>query len=198
MIPFELFKADGTATGIWACGKCKLIVHGYDAAARQRAEECCTPGKCRECGAEKAEADKCYTACRICQDRKDAEKLQVRIAAAEKLDTWDGWVFWDGLGDNDGFFQHLDGLLEWWEDEEHAEGDELPAYIFCCKTIPFRKADVDEVIERCTEDTFEDAADQIEGKDELALALEAFNTANVGLVSYEPDWKRMVKVPITP
>jgi hypothetical protein len=196
MDAFELFKADGAATGIWACGKCKFIVHGYDEPAKGRAEECCTPGKCRECGREKQEADKLYSLCRLCREKERELRYLEQMAAAEKLDTWDGWVYWEGFGSKDGFFYSLNDLLEWHADERHFRSDcpVLPEFVFCCKPIPFCKADIEDIIERCTEDSFEDAADQIEGRKELEAALEAFNAANVGLVSYEPDWKHAVRV----
>lgn len=104
-------------------------------------------------------------------------------------------MFWDNHGPNDGFFESLDALLEWHEDEAEDDINPLPNYVFTCREIPFRGLDASDLIECCTEDSFDGAYEQVDGHAELQAACAAFNAANAHLVTYEPDWKKAVAVP---
>jgi hypothetical protein len=195
MNAFQLFKEDGTGAGIWACAQCGSLYGGVRDTTRSGpsiAEACCTPRKC-DCG-EPAERHR--TACAACIAQHEAEREAERLAAAEKLDAWDGWVYWDAANHNDGYFNSLGQLLDWHE-EQVADGETappLPEFVFVCRATPACTLDADDLIERATEDAFEDAADQVQGREELAAACAAFNEANAGLLSYTPDFKRAVRV----
>lgn len=186
----ELSRPDGQQSSVWHCGKCGSVFGGRDnpAIGQTLAEACCRPKIC-ECGAEVA---RYRTACQACLDRHQREKTAAQMVAAEKLDTWDGWVYWEGRGWKDGYFDSLEELHEWYDDQDEEFRPELPLWVFVCKKVPFDGLDVSRLIEMCTEDSFEDAAGRLSGIPELTTAIEAFNKANVGLVSYTPDFKYAV------
>ena len=47
---------------------------------------------------------------------------------AEKLNTWDGWVFY-----NDKYYETIEDLMEYLT----SSGEEIPEYVYICKTVPF-------------------------------------------------------------
>jgi len=111
------------------------------------------------------------------------------LETAEKLETWDGWVYCEGIGRE--FFPCIEELLEE-EGDEHAE---LPEFAFVCSPIRMRVPTVADIVEQACEYLHEDASDNIAGDDELEEALRVFAQANEHVVSYEPDWKRAVRIP---
>jgi hypothetical protein len=66
---------------------------------------------------------------------------------------------------------------------------------WCCKQSKRFHVDVGDIIENATTDMFEDATDHVKGLEEFEAACDALNKANAHLVSWEPDYKRMVRVP---
>lgn len=174
----ELFFANGKTSGVFSCGKCGLVYRDRTLSAR-----CCKPYVCRYCGKEVE--DKHLMAHKECADKD-------QIAKAEKLESWDGWVYLDGYGYKEGYFESLEDLLEYLDDDgTHPR----PEWAFVCKTIPFKGPDIGNIIENCCEDMYEDAEDSLSGLDKLELAIKEFNEANKGMVSYYPDHKRAVRIP---
>jgi hypothetical protein len=176
----ELFYEDGRSAGVFACGKCRLI-HTH----RDLADRCCEPYICPHCG--KPVEEKHRTAHHDCTEKD-------KISKAEKLEAWDGWVYLDGHGYRDGYFLSLDELIEYLDDEEI---DPRPEWAFLCQTMPFKGPDIGNIIEQCCDDMYEDAEDSLSGLDELEVAIKEFNEANKGTVSYYPDYKRAVRIPVT-
>ena len=76
--------------------------------------------------------------------------------------------------------------------------DDWPEFAFCCERHEFPEADVDEIVERCAESLYEDAYDDITVPKSLVEAIKEFNEVNKHLVSYDPDYKRKVKLPPMP
>ena len=201
MDPIQLRTPGGDAVEVWACGQCRRVYpsdrltspgKAFDHIPERHARECCDL-TCRECGATKRSA---FGICDRCWEMKQERDYAERIAAAEKLDAWDGWVYAKGLGSKDGYFESLSGLLEWHADETSDRDDApaLPVFVFCCKEVPFRKVDNKKNNKNNSEASFEDAASFLDGVPELKASIDVFNEANVGLVSYEPDWTRVVRV----
>lgn len=175
-------KPDGTEVSIWACGKCGYIRNG-----EENAKNCCT---CSTCGKELKHG--AFGDCDDCRRRKWAEREAERIDKAERLETWDGWVFYDG-GPNDGYFESLDDFIEWLDDE--VELKNWPEYVFCCKVVPFPAVDLDDIVDRILEDLPEEVGrEHLEGLDDLEAAIVEFNSRNIELISYEPDWTKVVRV----
>jgi hypothetical protein len=109
------------------------------------------------------------------------------------VEDWDGWVFCEEASHNDGFFENISELIEWWEDEADTDVP-LPELAYCCKTIPFRQLYVSDLMDSYLSELPDGYADQIDGDKELQLALDRFCQINQALVSYEPDYKRVVRI----
>lgn len=184
MNPVELHLLDGRSAGVWACGKCRHVHSTLDAACR------CCDHRCRTCGVE---TPRYWTICTDCRTAKLKSEWAEREAKAAKIEQWDGWVYAEGCGWNDGYFESLEHLTEWLEDDD--SGSDRPEYVFTCVVIPFRKYDVAHIIEAVCEELYDDAADDLAGVPELSAAIDAFNAANSHLVTYSPNWNLMVKVP---
>jgi len=174
----ELFFADHKPAGVFSCGKCGVIARDPITA-----DECCKPHICPYC--HKEVEDKHRTAHESCI-------YNARIEKAEKLKSWDGWIFLDGHGYKEGYFEDLQDLIDWLDDEET---DTRPEWAFVCKTVPFKGPDIGNIIEQCCDDMYEDAEDSLSGLDELESAIKEFNEANREMVSYYPDYKRVVRIP---
>lgn len=175
----ELFHADGRTADIFYCGKCR-IVHR----TQSFAEKCCAPIMC-ECGAK---AEQYRTECAACWRAKEVQREAEKFAKAEKLSAWDGWVFWDGTGHNDGFFPSLEEL------EEHLECNDdlpLPAYVWTCNRIPFVTSILDRTLNCISENSSDDwDTSSLSGLPEFELAVKAFEEANKDQVSWDPNYKQ--------
>lgn len=176
----ELFHADGNSSGIFYCSECKRVAH-----SKQLAEQCCTPPVCRICGKETSQ--KYRLICRPCKIIKDENKEAARFEKAEKITSWDGPVFLDGAGYNEGYFPDFAELADWIDGEE----SELPRYyVWTCISLPICHLNCDKIIENATQDAYEDwDTDSLMGVDELRSAMEAFNAKNASQVYWEPNYK---------
>jgi hypothetical protein len=180
----ELFKADGTATGVWYCEKCR-VVHR----AKAHADSCCAVKLC-ECGAVVAAHS---MKCEACWDKEVRNRAAERFHKAAKLATWDGPVWAEGCGDNDGFFGSMDEFMEWMDDRDADES--TPAYVWTCDKKPVVQLDSADIIERATEDAYEDFdSGLLFGLAELDAALKAFNELNKGFVNWIPNYTRAVVI----
>ncbi|BCM88766.1 hypothetical protein IAD21_00608 [Abditibacteriota bacterium] len=179
MNAIQLLTTKKRPSGWWQCQaeRCGLLHHSQDAA------ECCC--RCSVCG-QPIERGKFRHP--ECQKQIDVQALADRIQKAEKLTTWDSWVFWDGWGHKEGYFESLDDL------KNHAEwkGLELPEWVFVTEQQPFNSASIDDIRDRIESDGYEDVWADCEGVSELEKAIETFNDLNAGLVSYTVDYKRVV------
>ena len=171
----ELFISEGAPAGIWFCGECRNV-----AKTQSQAEECCKKYECRICG-EPVEKQ-FWTVHPECRRNEQIER-------AEKLDAWDGWVYLEGFYHE--FFESVGALV----DEIKNDGEvKTPEYVFICKPIQFHAPSVDRIIEWSCDDHYEDASEHIKGEVELSLALQRFEAANHHIISYEPDFTKMVRV----
>lgn len=186
----QLLNADGTPAGIWVCSECRHVT-----ASREVTERCC---RCSYCN-KTVDQSKGRTAYHMdCFSADQAERDQKRMAKAEKLDIWDGWVYLDGHGHNEGFFRDLQELAECLDDEL-ADGDlevaDWPEYAWICNPRPIRIPDLADLIERICDDGYEGLEDDLEGLDELGKALDVFAKVNAGLFDYLPSSTQAVAVP---
>lgn len=83
----------------WFCGKCRLLHHSIDIA-----EQCCKNKIC-SCGVEITE--QYYTTCKTCRRIQECQKEKETFEKAQKVETWDGPVFLDGFGYNEGYFDSV-------------------------------------------------------------------------------------------
>lgn len=177
----ELFHKDGRSAGVWHCEKCRIV-----APSQEQAEACCRPYKCTGCGAE---CERYHTLCRVCVEAKQEQQERERFDKAEKLTEWDGWVYSDGRGFQDGYFDSLDDFMEFVLEE----GIEPPNYVWACKSEAFACIDVDHVLEHIEQNGYDDFdSDTLKGIPELKAALNAFTEANKDVLSYTPDYSTAV------
>jgi len=179
---------------LWGCGRCGTLY-----ANQQFAQFCCV---CIECGQPVGDEPndffgrRSHPIHRECQHTRDRRHDAERMDAAEKIDQWDGWVYRDGCGSNEGYFESVGEFVEWWEDE-HGDNP-LPEFIWACKPqriIPTADEILEGLLQRWIESGWEDMDESdLTGIDELAAAVKTFSTANENVVSYYPDCKRAVRV----
>lgn len=173
------------------CGQCGRIYTDLE-----QAEKCCLCVLCKEPvkPGEGTYHSECW---HKEQDAKNAAQLEV----AEKLMVWDGWVFLEDQGGNNGYFESLKALVEHLDDcypdpeDEEAEGLKRPEYVFVCTKVSFPGLHVGPLVETLADEMYEDAESDIEGIQELKQALLTFNEVNKDLISWETDYTRAVRVP---
>lgn len=173
----ELLKPDGTKSGVFYCQTCNKVSSDEGVS-----ERCCAPTICPECETEVSDRGRI---------RHETCWLQWRFRDAVKLDKWEGWVYWEAAGDagnGEGYFDSLESLLEWFEEERQP----APEWVFTCKTESFPRLDIDDMLTDLAEGMFEDAEDNFHGVDELKEAVSIFNEDNKGLVSYHPNYGQVV------
>ena len=186
MDPVNLLLPDGTPSLVWACGACKLV-----AADESRARKCCVPIPCTHCG-EPTESKyrHGYESARHdeCERRDRARRDMARIERAEKLETWDGYV-WDRGDYHESLEVYVDHLAD-----TLAPAD-WPEWVHVCK-VSHPRIDAGHVLENVLELGWEDMDyDDLNGVKELEAAIEAFNKANESVNVYDADMRRVVRVP---
>jgi hypothetical protein len=164
----QLFKQDGTPIDAWYCADCGKIY----ADKRLADEICCKPNMCDECG----------TPLKTGRLRCDPCQLAYWFNKAEKVTEYDD-VMYDPRDDR--FFLEMDEITDWFE----GNGFAMPEWVFTCKEVYMRRVDANDVIEMAVADLHDEAADDIDGKDELNAALSAFYEANKNIKSYYPNYK---------
>lgn len=191
MNAIELFHADGKPAGIYHCEKCRIVKRTKD-----EADQCCAPVKCAICGAENVRQYHCN--CDACDEKKRVESEAERFAKAEKVTEWNGAIYSEGHGWNEGYFANLEDLEDWLACEEDEDGSQpdRPEYVWTCDDKRFCQLDYDHIIENATQEAYEDwDAGNISGEKELKAAIEVFNEANKEHVSWEPNLKRALLLP---
>lgn len=187
MLEAAVNQPDGFKTaGIFFCGACKIV-----ARTQAEAEKCCVPRKCA-CGAE---CEPHWTACKTCRDAADVKREADRFAKAEKVASFDGPVYSEGHGYQDGYFDSMADFLDWWESDTD-EGAVRPAYVWACDRSPCCRLDYDRIIEDATNDAHENFdAGSLTGDEALKAALDKFNELNRGYENWTPNHKLAVLVP---
>lgn len=179
----ELFHSDGKPSGIWYCSECRA---GQN--AKHLAQRCHGVTHCDTCGVSLGKRAPHYRKqCEEC-DRKDWRERQikeeftrytkaVKIAASEYTGPQ---VFFA-----DQYYPTV---------EEAIDGcDQPPEYVWSAKNIGLRKATTEDLIERILEEAWEDAdSDDLNGLDELQVAVDAFNEANSGIDVYMVDYNEAI------
>lgn len=78
-------------------------------------------------------------------------------------------------------------------DEETGQPVPPPEFAFCAFGKPF-KLSLEGALESECEDMYEDAYTDLNGVKELQAAVDVFNEANKGVISYEVDYNRKVRL----
>lgn len=177
MTAIELFLASGKPAGVWFCEKCRTV-----APSKLIADRCCNNYQCSTCG--KDTGSRSWLVCEPCRIAAEESKERERFEKAEKLTVWDGWVF-----HGDEFYESVEAMLELLDEMPH------PEYVWAAKEIHFVQADLDDILDRMTDDAYEDFdPETLDGLDELNAALEKFNEVNAKVCSYAPDYAKAVLI----
>jgi len=109
-------------------------------------------------------------------------------------------VFNDGPagGPDEDYASSVDEMAEYLEDKL-ADGEisleDWPEYVHVCKAKNVCLDAQDILQNLCEELGYEDCYDDLNGIDEFEKAVAKFNAANADVHSYEPDYKRVVRIP---
>lgn len=183
--PLALPGSSFKPSGVYYCEKCK-----YVGPSQEMAEQCCQNYKCDRCGLDTG--SRSYLRCDACREADRLEKEQRAFAAAEKVTTWHGWVFSEGLGHADGYFESVEDLLNFCEEED---GIEVPPYAWTCSAKAFATADLESVLSSIEDDAYEDFdVESLDGLPELKAAIDRFNEQNREVVSYFPDYTKAITI----
>jgi hypothetical protein len=171
MPAIELFlEKDGEykPAGIWYCSECR-IVKGDANGGKEEADKCCSPKFCADCKEDLGDRKSYSLICSPCRQKRNKAKEDEAFEKAEKVlpEEWDSWVWTDDTGHNDGYFESVEALIEWFNDAiEDGEEDAMPCY---CWTTVEEKASYrhDWIIEHICENGWENQGDHIVDEDEL-------------------------------
>lgn len=186
----ELFLADQRSAGIYFCSECRHVKR-----TAEEANACCGPYTCSYCGVDVPRKN-FRTACPDCIAKNEVIKEAARFEAAKKVTDHDGWIYAEGIGYNDGFFEDVAALAEWIEGEDDPEL-QMPAYVWTCDAIHFAQVSIAAITEHIVDngDAYEDfEADDLHGLDKLEAAIVEFNQANAAIVSWQPNYKQALLV----
>lgn len=137
--------------------------------------------KCYGCGAITGTTTGTCSACwEVRKFREEQQRL--RRATVIQAESHNDYVFADGYGYHDGYFESLDDLL----DHCDCEGCEPPCFVHPCAPTTPPSLDADWICESIVEEQHEDfAASDLAGFEELEKAVEAFNARQT---SYSWMW----------
>ncbi len=185
MNAIELFHQDGKSAHVFYCGKCRLVRASADAA-----NDCCSPRKCA-CGVTLEGA---HVQCPGCWEKQMDSHEAERYRKAEKRATWDGPVFSEGHGYQDGYFNNLEEFISWleedWPGDETDPSPSPPSYAWACNEVPVCQLDIDSILENATQEAYDGfSVDDLVGREKLAAALDEFNAANQKTVNWEIDYR---------
>lgn len=173
------------------CPKCKGLRFYYiEENGKAHIEACreCHTGKLYVCKHCQRPNRTDYCNCKEAREARNKVADDAHFEKAEKLtpEQYDSWVYVDGYGYNEGYFESVDALTE------HCEGEDIPVpeWVYCCREMS-HKLDIDSAIENMLDDAFEDARDHLVDEKGLYDFVDEWN-AKQTLTSYYPDHKRVV------
>ena len=173
------------------CPKCKGLRFYYvEENGKSYIETCkeCHTGKlyiCKYC--QKGNTSD-YCNCKKAREERTIKRDISHYEKAEKLFPiqYDGWVYAEGLGYNEGYFESVGDLIEYCEDECIS----VPDWVYCCTEMN-HALNIDSAIDSMLDEAHEDARDHLKDEKELYDFIEKWN-ARQNIISYYPDYKRVV------
>lgn len=121
-----------------------------------------------------------------CLSESSAAKEAEQFAKAEKVEAWDGGVFY-----GDDYFASMDELC----DRLNDDNDDWPKYVWAAEPeTVFTGCSVADVVEDSISNSgWEDMeVDDFKGVAELQAALDKFTEANAGVHAFHPNYKKAV------
>lgn len=188
-LTYAATDAEALTKNIYVCGICGRLMGEQ----KDFADRCCTctvcllpiesNGKPGGWGSSHAE----------CEVKRIAEVEARQIEKAEKLETWDGPVYY-----NDNFYTDLDALTDYLEDTVMAKED-WPTWAFVCDQVRFPLLVIDDIIQNLEENHEVEDYDGVNVSEETMAALEAaaqkFNAETKDDVGWHPNFKKMARIP---
>ena len=144
----------------------------------ESAEKCCAKYFCKHCNKE---LPKYHTICNDCRRQERYEK-------ADKITEWDGWVYLDDMGYDDGFFESVDALIEYCIVTDTS----IPKWAYTC-VKERHLLDIDTALEMMVEEAFEGAFDYLVDREELIAFVNEWNKKQ-DIVSYWPNFNCAVLI----
>ena len=185
MNAIELYKQDGTATGVYFCESCRVVYSNKDDAEWCHGERLCA------CGQKITQGYRQKT-CNDCESKvwkeKERKKEAERFDAAKKIKAseYAGEMVY---GHDDQYYSSVEKAID-----QYLEGQE-PEYVWACKNTGVIKASTESLYENMLENMWEDAdVSDLNGVDELDAAVDAFNKANESLSVWNPDYSTAILV----
>jgi len=203
MDAFELFNENGKPTGVWCCGKCRKIrvlplgpygrmKEDEPLNTKEGAEACCKTPICPQCGKEIL--DRTFRNTGMCGDcdsehyrQQQAERLQRQIEKATLVTDYEGPVYCENgpSGDyGDHYHSDINHLVDsivdsddYFDSEGKFDPERIPEFAFCCKE-ELKLLDIDNAIERLTEDGYEGMDERLDIPESLRAAVQEFNDKN--------------------
>lgn len=172
MEAMRLKDSSGVDIDVWTCSRCKLLSRD-----QQEAEKCCT---CLGCG-KPTDHLSCW--CEECWQKNEQAKEAEAVSKAQQVDpaTYDGPVYNPKI---DYYAQSLADGLDMWPDLE---------YFWACTVSPVVNLVLGEILEEQTQeapDGFD--VDDLDGLEDLEVAVAKFNDLNKDVVKWEPDYGRVI------
>lgn len=179
----ELYRQDGTATGVFYCSECRAVFSNEEQARLCHGERLCPCGEksesryslqCSKCSREKFAKE---------SRQREADRFE-KAAKITEAEYGEGMVF-----DADQYYDSVEDAIDGYLD------DQKPEYVWACRDIGVRPATLDGLIEDMLDGMWEDADHyDLNGIDELQKAVDAFNEANRSIHVWEPDYSRAILV----
>ncbi len=202
MNPVELHLPDGKPSGVWMCQCGRIYADGMYSisglsrgaavgAGREAAERCCQPHVCRYCTLPVVD-ESGYREHQVCRNAEYRKRAAERLAKAEKLESYDGWLYLDGANK---YFQDMGAVLDYLECDDEDDPQDWPEFAYCCKEVPFEGPSPGDIYESLTEELYDEASEDLQGCAEFEAACKVFTEANQHLLSYEPDYNHAVRIP---
>ena len=171
----ELYHQDGRSAGIFYCSKCRCV-----AKTEGEANTCCGEKLCK-CG--KPTISKYQAQCHDCwiweHRETETKKEWERFEKARKITP-----------------AEYSGEMVFHEDHYYNDEKEIepaPEYVWATKNVGLTKASTQDVTERILDNAWDEAEESdLNGIDELAAAIMAFNEANQSIPVYLPDYSTAI------
>lgn len=185
----ELFLKNGESPIAFSCEKC-----GRLGTYKDDIERCCSLNICA-CGAA---CELYYTSCKKCVNKLEENKEQKRFENAEKTTSWDGWVYCQGVGSE--YYSSLEEFLDV-AGELEGEGEDSEGilgkinYVWTCTPNQVVKIDIEDIKSLVADnsDTWDGFdPNNLDGLEELDRALQMFRETNKNVLSYYPNYKKVL------
>lgn len=175
----------------YKCGNC-----GAAFVSKEKAEDCCKPKICEDCGRE-IPRKSYYVVCDECREKRELQREKDRYNKATKCsydecpDDEKIMMYSESYGSNEGYFTDISELID------YCEAEDIPVPEYCWSTTQIDMSmDGDSLIESACEELFEDASDRIDSEDRKGLQdfLDKWCEKQSGTSTYSVDYKYAVKV----